>query len=99
MTNSYASLGNQRDKAKRAHNVIDAAVDNRRQGKNAMHTMFKTAITAAIAMVLIGMGFVSRADAQCGGSEWLKHGGIQLQSFEEQLQAGTGSFILVSSDQ
>ena len=54
MTNSYASLGNQRDKAKRAHNVLNAAVDNRRQGKNAMHTMFKTAITAALAKVQSG---------------------------------------------
>ena len=99
MTNSYAFLGSQRDKAKRAHNVIEAAVDNRRQGKNAMRTMFKTAITATIAMVLIGMGFVSRANAQCGGSESLKHGGIQLQSFEEHLQVGTGSFLLVSSHQ
>ena len=33
MTNSYAFLGSQRDKAKRARNVIDDAVDNRRQGK------------------------------------------------------------------
>jgi hypothetical protein len=64
-----------------------------------MRTMFKMAITATLAMVLLGMGFVSRANAQCGGSEWLKHGGIQLQSFEEQLQVGTGSFLLVSSHQ
>ena len=99
MTNSYAFLGSQRDKAKRARNVIEAAVDNRQQGKNVMRTLFRMAITAALAMVLIGMGFVSRANAQCGGSEWLKHGGIQLQSFEQQLQVGTGSFLLVSSHQ
>ena len=50
MTNSYAFLGNQREEAKRARNVIDDAVDNRRQGKNAMRTMFKKmAITAALA--------------------------------------------------
>ena len=36
MTNSYAFLGSQRDKAKRARNVIDAAVDNRRRGKKSM---------------------------------------------------------------
>ncbi|MGC2491392.1 hypothetical protein [Candidatus Binatus sp.] len=98
MTNSYAILGSQRDKAKRARNVIDA-VDSRRQGEMVMRTVFKTAITVGLAMVVLGMSFVSRANAQCGGSEWLKHGGIQLQSFEEQLQVGTGSFLLVSSDQ
>jgi hypothetical protein len=92
-------LGSQRDKAKRVRNVIDAAVDNRRQGEMVMRTVFKTAITVGFAMVFLGMSFVSRADAQCGGSEWLKHGGIQLQSFEEQLQVGTGSFLLVSSHQ
>ena len=30
------------------------------------------------------MSFVSRANAECGGSEWLKDGGVQLQSFEQQ---------------
>ena len=47
-----------------------------------MRTMFKMAITAAIAMVLIGMGFVSRANAQCAGSDSFKVGGIQQQSWE-----------------
>jgi hypothetical protein len=97
MNSSYAVLGNQRDKAKRARNVIDDAVDNRRQGKNAMRTMLKTAITAAIAMVLIGMGFVSRANAQCGGSKWLKTGPIQLQSWEGGPPFGTASFLQVAS--
>jgi len=97
MTNSYAFLGSQRDKAKRARNVIDDAVDNRRQGKNAMRTMLKTAITAAIAMVLIGMGFVSRANAQCAGSDSFKVGGIQQQSWEGAPFVGTASFLRVAS--
>src|SRR5258708_8166301 len=97
MTNSYAFLGRQRDKAKRARNVIDAAVDNRRQEENVMHTMFKTAITAAIAMVLIGMGFVSRANAQCAGSDSFKVGGIQQQSWEGAPIVGTASFLRVAS--
>ena len=93
MTNSHAFLGSQRDRAKRARDVIDDAVDNRRQGKNAMRTMFKMAITATLAMVLVGMGFVSRANAQCGGSEWLKTGAIQLQSWEGGPPFGTASFL------
>ena len=97
MINGYAFLGSQRDKAKRARNIIDDAVDNRRQGKNAMRTMFKTAITAAIAMVLIGMGFVSRANAQCAGSGSFKVGGIQQQSWEGAPIVGTASFLRVAS--
>ena len=89
MTNSYAVLGRQRDKAKRARNVIDAAVDSRRQGKNAMRTMFKMAITATLAMVLIGMGFVSGANAQCAGSGSFKVGGIQQQSWEGAPHSGS----------
>jgi hypothetical protein len=69
------------------------------QEEKVMRTMFKTAITAALAMVLIGMSFVSRANAQCGGSEWLKHGGVQLQSWEEETQFGTNPFLLISSHQ
>ena len=97
MTNSYAFLGSQRDKAKRARNVIDAAIDNRRQGKNAMRTMFKMAITATLAMVLIGMGFVSKANAQCAGSDSFKAGGIQQQSWEGGPLFGTASFLQVAS--
>jgi hypothetical protein len=59
--------------------------------------MFKTAITAALAMVLVGMGFVSKANAECGGSEWLKTGAIQLQSWEGGLPFGTASFLQVAS--
>ena len=97
MTNSYAVLGRQRDKAKRARNVIDAAVDNRRQGRNAMRTMFKMAITASLAMLLIGMGFVSRANAQCAGSGSFKVGGIQQQSWEGEPIVGTASFLRVAN--
>jgi hypothetical protein len=97
MTNSYAFLGSQRDKAKRARNVIDDAVDNRRQGENAMRTMFKMAITATLAMVLLGMGFVSRANAQCAGSDSFKVGGIQQQSWEGAPIVGTASFLRVAS--
>lgn len=97
MTNSYAFLGRQRDKAKRVRNVIDDAVDNRRQGKNAMRTMFKMAISAVFAMVLIGMGFISRANAQCGGSVSLKVGGIRQQSWEGAPLIGPASFLQVAS--
>jgi hypothetical protein len=97
MTNSYTFLGNQRDKAKRARNVIDDAVDNRRQGKNVMRTMFKMAITATLAMVLLGMGFVSRANAQCAGSDSFKVGSIQQQSWEGAPIVGTASFLRVAS--
>lgn len=97
MTNSDAFLGSQRDRTTGARKVIDAAVDNRRQGKNAMRTMFKMAITATLAIVLLGMGFVSRANAQCGGSEWLKTGAIQLQSWEGGPPFGPASFLQVAS--
>jgi hypothetical protein len=99
MTNSYAFLGRQRDKAKRVRNVIDAAVDNRRQGKNVMRTMFKTAITAALAMVLLGMGFVSKANAQCGASALPKVGSIQLQSWDGGVQFEAASFLRVANQQ
>ena len=62
-----------------------------------MRTMFKTAITAVIAMVLIGMGFVSRANAQCAGSDSFKVGGIQQQSWEGAPIVGTASFLRVAS--
>ena len=93
MTNSYAFLGSQRDKAKRFRNVIDDAVNNRRQGKNAMRAMFKMMIAATFAMVLVGMGFVSRANAQCGGADSLKVGGIQRLSWEGAPLVGTASFL------
>jgi hypothetical protein len=62
-----------------------------------MRIMFKTAITAALAMVLIGMGFVSRANAQCAGSDSFKVGGIQQQSWEGAPLIGTASFLPVAS--
>lgn len=62
-----------------------------------MRTLFKTAITAALAMVLIGMGFVSRANAQCGGSDAFKVGSIQQQSWEGAPLIGTASFLQVAS--
>src|ERR1700683_5199802 len=68
------------------------------QEEKVMRTMFKTAITAALAMVLLGMGFVSRANAQCGGSVSLKVGGIQQQSWEEgEALIGPASFLQVAS--
>jgi len=59
-----------------------------------MRIMFKTAITAALAMV---MGFVSRANAQCAGSDSFKVGGIQQQSWEGAPLIGTASFLPVAS--
>jgi len=97
MTNSYGFPGNQRYQTRGVRNVIDAAVDNRRQGKNVMRTMFKMAITATLAMVLLGMGFVSRANAQCAGSGSFKVGGIQQQSWEGAPPFGTASFLQVAN--
>ena len=62
-----------------------------------MRTMFKTAITATLAMVLIGMGFVSRANAQCAGSDSFRVGGIQQQSWEGAPLIGAASFLQVAS--
>ena len=91
MTNSHAFLDSQRDKAKRVSDVIDAAVDNRRQGKNAMRSMFKMAITATLAIVLFGMGFVSKAAAQCGAML-----SSNLESIQPQLPEGQPQFMPAS---
>lgn len=61
-----------------------------------MKTIVRTAITATLAMVLIGMSFVSRANAQCGGSDWLKTGAVQLQSWQGGPQFGTASFLQIA---
>ena len=90
MTNSYAFPGIQRDKAKRARNVIDAAVDNRRQGKNVM-CIFKAAIAATFAFVLVGMCFVSQASAQCGSVL-----SSNVESIQPQLPEGQPQFMPVS---
>jgi hypothetical protein len=67
------------------------------QEEKFMRIMFKATITAALATVIIGMSFVSRANAQCGGSDWLQQGGIQLQSWENESRLGAGSILAVSS--
>jgi hypothetical protein len=68
-------------------------------GEKVMKTIFKTAITATFAMVLLGMGFISKANAQCGGSDFLKVGSIQQQSWEGAPLIGTASFLLAASHQ
>ena len=42
--------------------------------ENLMRTMFKTAVTGILAIVLVGMVFVSDATAQCASLDWLKSG-------------------------
>ncbi len=64
-----------------------------------MRTIFKSAISATLAMVLLGMGFISKANAQCGGSDFLKVGSIQQQSWEGAPVIGTASFLLAASHQ
>ena len=91
MTNSYAFPGIQRDRAKRARNVIDAAVDNRRQGKNVMR-IFKAAIAATFAFVMVAMCFVSQASAQCGSVLSSNVESIQPQ-LEGQPQFVPASFL------
>ncbi len=60
-----------------------------------MRSMFKAAITIGFATVLLGMSFGSRANAQCGGSDWLKPGAIQLQSWDGGPPFGTASILQV----
>jgi len=61
-----------------------------------MRKMFNTAITATLAMLLLGMGFVSRASAQCGVSALSEVGTIQLQSWEGVPIVGTASFLQIA---
>jgi hypothetical protein len=96
MTNSYAFPGIQRDRAKRARNVIDAAVDNRRQGKNVMR-IFKAAIAATFAFVVVAMCFVSQASAQCGSVLSSNVESIQPQLLEGQPQFQPVSFPVPGS--
>jgi hypothetical protein len=62
-----------------------------------MRKMFKAAVTATLAMLLLGMGFVSRASAQCGVSALSKVGTIQLQSLEGVPIFGTASFLEIAN--
>ena len=61
-----------------------------------MRTMFKTAVTGIVAIVLVGMVFVSEATAQCASLDWLKPGAIQLQSWQGADQFRRASFLLVA---
>ena len=61
-----------------------------------MRTMFKTAVTGILAIVLVGMVFVSEATAQCASLDWLKSGAIQLRSWQGANQFGRASFLLVA---
>src|ERR1700730_16448308 len=62
-----------------------------------MRKMFKAASIATLAMLLLGMGFVSRASAQCGASALPKVGTIQLQSWEGVPIVGTASFLQIAN--
>ncbi len=61
--------------------------------------MFKTAVTVALAMILVGMGLVSRANAQCGGSDSFKVRGVQQQLWEGRPLIGAASFLLAANHQ
>ncbi len=90
MTNSYGFPGNQRNQTRGVRNVIDAAVDNRRQGKNVMRRIFKMAIAANFAFVLLAMCFVAKASAQCGSVL-----SSNVESIQPQLE-GQPQFMPVS---
>jgi len=66
-------------------------------GGNVMRTIFKTAVMATFAMVVLSVGFVSRANAQCGGTDLLQNGAIQLQSWDGAVPLATASILRVSS--
>ena len=91
MTNSYGFPGNQRYQTRGVRNVIDDAVDNRQQGKNVMRTIFRAAIAATFAFVLVAMCFVSKASAQCGSVL-----SSNLESIQPQLLEGQPQFMPVS---
>jgi hypothetical protein len=97
MTNSYGFPGNQRDQTRGVRNVIDAAVDNRQQGRNVMRTMFRAAIAATFAFVLVGMCFVSKASAQCASVLSSNVESIQPQLLEGQPVFMPASFPVLGS--
>jgi hypothetical protein len=55
--------------------------------------MFKTAITAVLVMVPIGIGLISQANVQCGDSDFSKVGGIQQQSWKRAPFIGFASLL------
>ena len=64
--------------------------------ENVMRTIFKTAVMATFAMLVLA-GCVSRANAQCGSSDWLQKGAIQQQSWDGGGPFATASILRVSS--
>ena len=64
------------------------------QEENIMRAIFKAAITATVAMVILGMGFISNANAQCGGARLVKSANIESQSWDGAGQFTNASFIL-----
>ncbi|MGC1190406.1 MAG: hypothetical protein WA571_18190 [Candidatus Binatus sp.] len=65
--------------------------------ENVMRTILRTAVMAAFAMVVLSVGFVSGANAQCGGSDLLQKDTIQLQSWDGEVPFATASILRVSS--
>jgi len=63
-----------------------------------MRTIFKTLVAASLATVLVGISLGSMANAQCGGSVWIKSRAVQLQSWEAEPQFGTASLLLVANN-
>ena len=62
-----------------------------------MKPMFKVAITGTLAIVLLGMVFVSKAAAgQCASVERLKVGTVQLQSWQGAAQLRQAAYVLVA---
>jgi hypothetical protein len=62
-------------------------------------TMFKTAVTGTLVMVLLGMVLVSKASAGCGSSEGPKAGAIQPQSWQGPAQFSPVSVVRVADDE
>src|SRR5262245_57104932 len=58
-------------------------------------TLFKTAVTGTLVMVLLGMVLGSKASAGCGSFGGPKAGAIQPQSWQGPAQFSPVSFVLV----
>ena len=64
-----------------------------------MKTIFKSAITGTLAIVLLGMLFVSEATAQCASLDWIKAGAANVQSWQGAGQFRHASFLLAAGQE
>lgn len=62
-------------------------------------TMFKTAVTGTLVVVLLGMVLASKASAGCGSFSGPKAGAIQPQSWHGPAQFSPVSFVRVADDE